>query len=63
MVEYAGCPRGAEKKREYPKESFQKLQKKRLTNRNGCAKMTQLAQSGEQQESAQKSLKKLEKSS
>ena len=62
MVVYAGCPRGAEKKR-ISERKFPETSKKRLTNRNGYAKMTQLAQSGEQQESAQKSLKKLEKSS
>ena len=62
MVVYAGCPRGAEKKR-ISERKFPETSKKRLTKRNGCANITQLAQSGEQQESAQKSLKKLEKSS
>ena len=62
MVVYAGCPRGAEKKR-ISERKFPETSKKRLTKRNGCANITQLAKAASNKKSAQKSLKKLEKSS
>ena len=43
MVVYAGCPRGAEKKR-ISERKFPETSKKRLTKRNGCANITQLAE-------------------